>query len=108
MKLKSILLSAALGCSIGLLADARIESAGQKSTRVLLSIGAGEAVAAPARRAVRRTARRTSRRTSRRVARRYAALPHGCPLTGAYYYCGGVYYQAVVEDGSTVYVIVTP
>ncbi len=104
MRFKLILLSAALGCSIGLLADARIETIGQKSTRVLLSFGGGEAVAAAARRAVRRT----SRRTSRRVARRHSALPHGCPLVGAYYYCGGVYYQPVVENGSTVYIVVTP
>ena len=104
MRFKLILLSAVLGCSIGLLADARIETIGQKSTRVLLSFGGGEAVAAAARRAVRRT----SRRTSRRVARRHSALPHGCPLVGAYYYCGGVYYQPVVENGSTVYIVVTP
>ncbi len=104
MRFKLILLSAVLGCSIGLLADARIETTGQKSTRVLLSFGGGEAVAAAARRAVRRT----SRRTSRRVARRHSALPHGCPLVGAYYYCGGVYYQPVVENGSTVYIVVTP
>jgi len=37
-----------------------------------------------------------------------AALPVGCPLVGLYYYCGGVYYQSVVQDGSTVYIVVTP
>ncbi len=37
-----------------------------------------------------------------------ATLPRGCPLVGLYYYCGGVYYQSVVQDGSTVYIVVTP
>ncbi len=107
MKIKMVLLSAALGCSIGLLADARIEITGQKSTQILLSFGVGEAVA-QRRGHTRRVARRTSRRTARRVSHRYVALPAGCPLRGPYYYCGGVYYQAVVESGSTTYVIVTP
>ncbi len=105
MKIKMVLLSVALGCSVGLLADARIETTGQKSTQI--SFGVGEAVARSLGQ-TRRVARRTSRRTSRRVARRYSALPRGCPLVGYYYYCGGVYYQPVVESGSTVYVIVTP
>lgn len=105
MKIKMVLLSVALGCSVGLLADARIETTGQKSTQI--SFGVGEAVAGGFGQ-TRRVARRTSRRTSRRVARRYSALPRGCPLAGAYYYCGGVYYQPVVESGTTVYVIVTP
>lgn len=104
MRFKKFLLSVALGCSVGLLADARIETTGQKITQI--SFGVGEAFAD--RGQTRRVARRTSRRTSRRVARRYSALPRGCPLAGAYYYCGGVYYQPVVESGTTVYVIVTP
>jgi hypothetical protein len=37
-----------------------------------------------------------------------ATLPRGCPLVGLYYYCGGVYYQSVVREGSTVYIVVTP
>ncbi len=37
-----------------------------------------------------------------------ATLPRGCPLMGLYYYCGGVYYQSTVRDGSTVYIVVTP
>lgn len=72
-----------------------------------LTVGVGEAVALP-RNVARRTARRTSRRTTRRTTRRLTALPPGCPLTGAYYYCGGVYYQRVVESGTTYYVVVTP
>ena len=56
----------------------------------------------------RRVARRTARRTTRRTTMRLDALPAGCPRSGPYYYCGGVYYQPVVEGGSTTYVIVTP
>ena len=105
MSFKKILLSVALGCSVGLLADARIETTGQKGPQ--FSFGVGEAVAR-GRGETRRIARRTSRRTSRRVSRRHSVLPSGCPLAGAYYYCGGVYYQPVVQGGTTVYVIVTP
>jgi len=109
VKIKMVLLSVALGCSVGLLADARIETTGQKSTQI--SFGVGEAAArsvARHRGHTRRVARRTLRRTSRRVSRRYSALPAACPFGGAYYYCGGVYYQPVVENGTTTYVIVTP
>ena len=52
-----------------------------------------------------------SRRTARRTVRRQAyihSLPGGCPLRGAYYYCGGVYYQPVVQNGATVYIVVNP
>ena len=109
MKIKMVLLSVALGCGVALLADARIETTGKKSTQV--SFGVGEAAArsvARHRGHTRRVARRTARRTSRRVSHRYVGLPSGCPLRGAYYYCGGVYYQAVVESGSTTYIVVTP
>ena len=53
----------------------------------------------------RRVARRTARRTSRRVSYRNS-LPAGCVKRGAYWYCGGVYYQSVVQNGATVYVVV--
>ncbi len=43
-----------------------------------------------------------------RTAAFLATLPRGCPLVGLYYYCGGVYYQSTVQNGSTVYVVVTP
>ena len=68
----------------------------------------GEAAAqSPERRSMRRTARRTARRTSQRVAYRNS-LPAGCVRRGAYWYCGGVYYQQSVQDGATVYIIVNP
>lgn len=69
-------------------------------------IGFGSANAQPARRSARRTVRRTARRTTRRV--NYRRSVAGCPLRRGYYYCGGVYYRAVVQDGATVYVVVYP
>ena len=65
------------------------------------------AVAGPARRSYRRTARRTSRRTAARY-NYYNTLPVGCVLQGPYYYCGGVYYQSTIYNGTTTYIIVTP
>ena len=58
------------------------------------------------RRQNRRVARRTSRRTARRVARRTSIA--GCRPWRTYWNCGGVYYAAVVEGGTTVYVVVNP
>ena len=60
-----------------------------------------------ARRHARRTTRRVSRRTTRRVVRRNS-LPHGCAWRAPYHYCGGVYYEPIVESGTTVYIIVYP
>ncbi len=56
---------------------------------------------------VRRTSRRTARRTSRRVSRRHS-LPSSCAWRAPYHYCGGVYYQPIVESGTTVYIVVNP
>ena len=55
----------------------------------------------------RRVSRRTARRTTRRVEYRNS-LPAGCVRRPPYWYCGGVYYNSVVQGGQTVYVIVTP
>jgi hypothetical protein len=103
MKAVRILIAAAVACTAVFFTEFRVERTGDQGPRI--SLGVSEAEALPYH---RRVARRTARRTSRRVARRHAFLPAGCPLTGAYYYCGGVYYQPVVESGSTVYVVVTP
>lgn len=82
-----------------------------------IAAGAGISVSAPHAQAQsiraedRRVARRTARRTSRRTAARQdylRALPGGCVRRNAYYYCGGVYYQPIVQDGATVYIIVNP
>ncbi|MEO1702572.1 MAG: hypothetical protein AAFR71_11015 [Pseudomonadota bacterium] len=66
--------------------------------------GAKVAAAGPAVRAARRTARRVTY---------YYSLPAGCVsrvLGGVRYsYCGGVYYQQVVDDaGVTAYIVVNP
>jgi len=53
----------------------------------------------------RRVARRTARRTTRRNTY-INTLPAGCVRRNAYWYCGGIYYQPVVQDGRTVYVVV--
>ena len=74
----------------------------------LLSVGLSVSPAqAQNRRAQsRRVSRRTSRRTSRRVARRHSIA--GCSPYRAYYSCGGVYYRPIVENGTTVYIVVNP
>ncbi len=56
---------------------------------------------------VRRTSRRTARRTTRRVIRRHS-LPYGYAWRAPYHYCGGVYYEPIVESGATVYIVVYP
>ncbi len=55
----------------------------------------------------RRTTRRVARRTTRRVIRRHT-LPYGCAWRAPYHYCGGVYYQPIVESGTTIYIVVNP
>jgi hypothetical protein len=59
------------------------------------------------RRHARRTTRRVARRTTHRVARR-TTLSSSCVWRAPYHYCGGVYYQAIVENGATVYIVVYP
>lgn len=59
------------------------------------------------RRHARRTTRRVARRTTHRVIRRHS-LAHGCVWRAPYHYCGGVYYQPIVESGATVYIVVYP
>jgi hypothetical protein len=103
MKAVRILIATAVACAAGFFGEFRVEPTGDQGPGI--SLGMSQAEAAPYH---RRVARRTSRRTSRRVARRHAVLPVGCPLVGLYHYCGGVYYQPVVESGKTVYVVITP
>ena len=103
MKAVRILIAAAVACTAVFFTEFRVERTGDQAPRI--SFGVSQAEALPYH---RRVARRTARRTSRRVARRHAVLPGGCPLVGLYYYCGGVYYQPVVESGQTVYIVVTP
>lgn len=72
-----------------------------------VTLSMSQAEAQRARRSVRRTARRTARRTSARMNYRQS-LPGGCVRRRAYYYCGGLYYEPVVQGGQTVYVVVNP
>ncbi len=72
-----------------------------------LSIGVQQAEAQTVRAHSRRVSRRTARRTTRRQSY-IRSLPGGCAWRAPYHYCGGVYYQPVVQSGSTVYVVVTP
>jgi len=97
-----ILIAAAMVFTVGFFGDFRVVNSGGQGPSI--SFGANEAEARPARRAARRTARRTTRRTVRRL----TVLPYGCPLVGFYYYCGGIYYEQIVEDGETIYIVVTP
>ena len=101
MNVGKILIAAAVVCTVGFLSEVRVGNSDVKSLRI--PFGVSEVQAAP-----RQVARRTTRRVVRRNVRRYTVLPAGCPLVGLYYYCGGVYYQVVVESGTTVYIIITP
>ena len=58
----------------------------------------------------RRHARRTTRRVVRRTIRviRITTLPGRCAWRAPYHYCGGVYYEPIVESGTTVYIVVYP
>lgn len=75
-----------------------------------ITASTAEATVRPYHGQARRVARRTARRTTRRTAARWAYYSHlpagGCYWVSWYYNCAGVYYQPVVEDGVTVYVIV--
>ncbi len=54
-----------------------------------------------------RTTRRVARRTTARIIRRNS-LPYGCYWRAPYHYCGGIYYQPIVESGTTIYIVVNP
>lgn len=99
MTLKALTLAAA-AFSIGFVGDINFDPAQSGSP---LSFKVSDA---QAQTASQNTARRTARRTSRRVNRRHSIS--GCTPYNAYYNCGGVYYQAVTENGTTVYVVVNP
>ncbi|KZL15546.1 hypothetical protein [Pseudovibrio sp. Ad26] len=103
MSIKALTI-AAVALSVGYTVDynPRPSQLGTKSISPI-SFKIGEANAQTAE---RNAARRTARRTSRRVNRRQDIA--GCTPYNAYYNCGGVYYQAVVENGATVYVVVNP
>ncbi len=55
----------------------------------------------------RKARRRSRRRTVRRVSRR-TRLWRSCSWQDPYYYCDGIYYALVLENGTKVYYVVTP
>ncbi|GMG81555.1 hypothetical protein LNKW23_07680 [Paralimibaculum aggregatum] len=97
----------ALALGLGLTPMVGTSGSAGHGAPALIGFGAAPAAAQTVRAVSRRTARRTSRRTSRRQAYIHS-LPGGCVLRGGYHYCGGVYYRPVVQNGATVYVVVTP
>ncbi len=98
--------STVIGCAFGLAGSIDLN-------RVLGPRGVTEAIelttskAYAARRHARRTTRSVASRTTRRVIRRHT-LAAGCAWHAPYHYCGGVYYQPIVESGTTVYIVVYP
>ena len=108
MHLRKILTTGAIAAAfvVGLGFHPAIDTAPETGT-VSLTLAHETAAAQTYHAQTRRVARRTARRTSRRQAY-LRSLPAGCALRGAYHYCGGVYYQPVVQSGTTVYVVVTP
>ena len=105
MKKAKLLSIFAVALTIGLFTGS--VKMGNFGTGAALSLVMDSAYAAP-RHAARRTGRRTARRTTRRTVRRLTRLPAGCYWRAPYHYCGGVYYQPIVESGTTVYIVVNP
>lgn len=112
-KLKFVALTL-MGCALGFAASVDVGKVSGPSEFALpftlaVTLKISEAYARGRRgvRHTRRVARRTARRTTRRFTRRHA-LPRGCRWRAPYHYCGGVYYQPVVEGGTTVYIVVYP
>ncbi len=96
-----------MGCALGLFGSVdgnRVSSVSGNTTSLEVSISKAHA----ARRGRgHRTGRRVARRTTRRVIRRHT-LPGGCVWRAPYHYGGGVYYEPVVESGTTIYIVVYP
>lgn len=111
MKPSKLLIVLPLAAVFALAADLEIRGTRTAEGTATLVPGIATAEAGQRLRQSRRVARRTARRTSRRVNRRQNhldALPGGCVLRAGYQYCGGVYYQPLVQGGRTVYVVVNP
>ena len=106
MKKLLIAASTAIACALVLAGSVDLNrSSGRAGITLPIEVSISKAYAG--RGHVRRTSRRTARRTTRRVVRR-TTLPVGCAWRAPYHYCGGVYYEPIVESGTTVYVVVNP
>ncbi len=94
-----------IGCALGLFVSVdgnRVSSVSGNTTSLEVSISKAYA-------ARRGRGRRTARRVVvRRAVIRRTVLPRSCLWRAPYHYCGGVYYQPIVESGTTVYVVVYP
>ena len=99
----------AVAAMVAFSAEIEIRDVGGARLDVTLVIPTAEArVGRPATPlSVAGVARRTTRRTVVRI-HYYNALPVGCSWRAPYHYCGGVYYQPTVQNGTTVYIIVNP
>lgn len=105
MKFK-ILFMMLVGISLSMVLEFKYDYAEFK-TASFPSISFGvEKAYARGRSVARRTSRRVTRRTVSRVASRTSIA--GCGLYNSYYNCGGVYYQPIVQNGTTVYVVINP
>jgi len=108
MRILMVFCAAAIGLVLGFTASPSVHRSGDGTVSSMsLDLAVSPAAADTYHGVARRTARRTSRRTTRRVARR-TSLPGGCIWRAPYHYCGGVYYQPIVEGGQTVYIVVNP
>ncbi len=103
-----------IGCALGFAGNLEVNKiSGTSGSTKTFEVAVSKAYAAKKRKRARRTKRQTKRRNKRirRRARhvRRARLPGGCAWRAPYHYCGGIYYQPVVESGTTVaYVVVYP
>ncbi len=98
--------STIIGCALVLAGSIDLNRVlGPRGVTEAIELTASKAYAA--RRHARRTTRRVARRTTIRVIR-ITTLPGRCAWHAPYHYCGGVYYEPIVESGTTVYIVVYP
>jgi hypothetical protein len=106
MKKLLIAASTVIGCALVFAGSIDVNRAPSSSGIAnLLELTTSKAYAARGR--ALRTTRRVARRTTRRVIRRHT-LPGSCVWRAPYHYCGGVYYEPVVESGTTIYIVIYP
>ncbi len=112
MRRKSFITTALIGAVAAIVAfsaEIEIRDVGGARLDVTLAIPTAEArIGRPATPlSVAGVARRTTRRSIAR-ATYYHSLPAGCYWRAPYHYCGGIYYQPVVQGSQTTYIIVYP
>ncbi len=102
-------LAGAVAAIVAFSAEIEIRGVGGARSDVTLAVPSAEArIGRPATPlSVAGVARRSTRRAVRRTYY-YSALPAACYWRAPYHYCGGIYYQSVIQEGATVYIIVNP